>query len=116
MESVYYIFAVIIVVALIICLFLKLIRSAAILACILCTVSIVFSIFWGNGQGYVDFAASYLPDDKKYALQDWYSNFKKAEAEDPVINSDKIISDVESLTQGTIDGITQVFTDTSNFS
>lgn len=109
MENVFYVFAIMLTIAFVICVLLKFVKSAIMIVVILLTTSIVFTVFWGDGQGYVDFVAEYLPDDKKYAIHDWYSNYKAADEVDPVINTDKIIADVEALKSETIDGLTQVF-------
>jgi len=97
-----------------ICVIKKLVRLAVGIAVLSVVISILFTIFWGDGSSYISEIASYLSPSHQQQLEDAYAYYKSQDAENPVIDYDAVsnkVTDVFASMQNVEKEIAQETTD-----
>lgn len=90
--------AVIMVVILVgLCLVAKLFKLAIGLLVIAIVVPVLFTIFWGDGHGYVQTFASFFSPKYQQQIESAYDYYREKDSEDPVVDYDAVSDAVTDL-------------------
>lgn len=103
---------VVVLAALIVLIVLKLFKIAIGLVFLLVAIPMMFNLFFGDGSALVEKVANFLPPDTAQQLEESYDYFKEKEAQDQLIDSDKIEQSAKQrasdYVRGVLDPVTGV--------
>ena len=85
------------VAAIIVMCVLRVVRVAAGLIAFALVVPILFTVYFGNGRGFVEKGTRFLPEETRQTILQGYDYFKAAEQEDPMLNVPEIESHYDAL-------------------
>lgn len=97
LDTIVTLICIVAVAAIIVLLFFKLIKAAIGVGITLILIPMLFNLFFGDGKELVKKAADYLPPETGKQLEENYDYFKQKEAEDPVLNVEKIQETAEDI-------------------
>lgn len=71
-------------------LFFKIAKKAVSIVILCILLSIMTTVFWGNGQPYVDAFSSLFSPEYAEEIQDAYKNYKEQDAQEPFLDYEDV--------------------------
>jgi len=101
------------VVAVILSILGKLFRLALAILLVSALITIFSSVILGDGTEYVSKAAQFLPEEYQNKVEDTYQDFRLREAEDPVLDYEKLRNGVQNRVEEAKDAVSDAIGKTS---